>query len=295
MIIYIATYPRSGNWWIRSKIKENYGIVSTEIYLGKPAKDKKKSRIKNFIQGQAAYKKWVAWENQNSKFIKKHLMTWEYDKELIEEKTPINLWMYKEKGYREEYALVKGLGCILKYPAIRAYFSDQPNLYIIKTHDQPYDYYHRKEKVLQVIRNPGASYWSYVNFFRDVRNVTVDLDDMMQGKVGFGSWKIYHDNYIQTEKKLGNNYKKILFEEFKVNELEIVKSLGSFLERPLLSEEITPFENYQKRRPDLARKGTAFGWEENYTREQIELLWELHKDTMKYYGYSKPNFYLAKD
>lgn len=293
MIIYVATYPRSGNFWIRSKILENYGIMSTEIYLGKPPNNKKRGQEK-FIKGQESNEKWEEWENKNKKFIKNNLMNWEYDKKLIEEKVPLNLWIQKIKKYREEYALLKGHGCIIKYPAIRAYLSDQPYLYIIKTHEYPFDYYHEREKVLQVIRNPGASYWSYVNFFRDVRNVTVDLDDMIRGKVGFGSWKIYHDKYIQTEKKLGDNYKNIFFEEFKVNELEILKSLETFLERPLLSEEITPFEHYQKRRPDLARKGTAFGWEENYTREQLELLWDLHKNTMAYYGYREPNFDLAK-
>jgi hypothetical protein len=173
--------------------------------------------------------------------------------------------------------------------------SDQERLYVIKTHDHPFKKYHSGEKVLQVVRNPGASYWSYFKYLREIDKISLTMEDLIQGKVGFGSWKIYHDKYIMFEKILGKNYFRFLFEEFKEKELNVIRSLESFLDRPLLTEEITPFDYYRKKRPELARKGAAFGWEENYTREQLELLWDLHNNTMEYYGYPEPNFDLAKN
>jgi hypothetical protein len=295
MIIYVATYPRSGNFWIRSKIKENFGIMSTEIYLNNSLKKQRGIRTRKIIREQKANENWQKWVPRNGKFIRENLMGWEYDKKLIETKTPIKFWLHRENNYSEEFTLVRGLKDILKYPAIRAYLSDQECLYVIKTHEYPFSSYHTREKVLQIVRNPGAAYWSYNKFLQDVQNFNVNLKDMIKGKIGFGSWKIYHDKYIQAEQQLGNNYLRILFEDFKLNELETIKSLAPFLERPLINEDIIPFDHYKKQRPQLARKGTAFGWEENYTREDLTLLWDTHKDTMAFFGYEKPDFSLSKN
>ena len=269
--------------------------MSTEVYLNNSLKNTRGDRRRKIIREQKANEKWQKWVQENENFIRENLMGWRYEKKLIENKTPIKFWLHREKNYSEEFTLVRGLKDILKFPAIRAYLSDQEHLYVIKTHEYPFTSYQAREKVLQVVRNPGAAYWSYCKFLHDVRNMNVALKDMIEGKIGFGSWKIYHDKYIQAEKQLGKNYHRILFEDFKLNELETIKNLSPFLERPLIHEEIIPFDYYKQQRPELARKGTAFGWEEHYTREHLTLLWDTHKDTMAYFGYKKPDFSLSKN
>lgn len=266
--------------------------MSTEVYWNNSLRDGRKQKKR--IQEQETNEKWQQWVQHNEQFILENLMGWEYDKNLIELETPVKLWFYRMEGYSEDFVLVRGVREILKFPAIRAYLSEQERLFVIKTHEYPFSSYHPREKVLQVVRNPGAAYWSYCKFLHDIRNFDVDLRDMIEGKIGFGSWKIYHDKYIDVEKEIGENYRRVLFEDFKVNELEIIKSLAPFLERPLINDEITPFNYYKQQRPELARKGEAFGWEENFSRENLELLWDFHKDTMAYYGYEKPNLSLAK-
>ena len=169
----------------------------------------------------------------------------------------------------------------------RAELAESTEHFFVKIHAMPFSAYLPGEYVIQPIRNAGASCWSYYNYFHDVRKKPVSLNKVILGEEGFGHWNTYHQEWRKAAENLGDRYLKLYYEEM-FDELTVCKKLEALTGLPLLNTDFKPFAYYHHKRPNHARKGQAYGWEQNYSKEQLELLWQEHGEMMAYHGYPNP-------
>lgn len=282
MIYYIASYPRSGNSWIISLIANNFSRITTDIHSRQPD-----ANAFNRLAGN----------------IKK---LYNIDLKLpigIPRKRPElgelaeKLFLYETTRHSEIFrytGLIGGCQNLLTEEN-RSRLAADKDFFFLKTHLPPYDSYFPGEYVIQIIRNPGACFWSYYNFLKDVIHTHKSLTDIVNGNVGFGSWSDYHESWFQFVEKLGDHYLRLNYEKIVGAELSCCRNLSKFMNIPMLSEDIKPFDHYHEILPHLMRQGKATGWEQYYSKDQLNLLWQKHGGMMTLLGYATPDHRLGQD
>ena len=270
MIFYIASYPRSGNTWIRRLIANHFerfsvswhGDPSTEDLLAwlllKPDNDNNLVPYHSLLSPDN--------KNLNSDFVYYHPVR---DDSIL---------------YR---SLVPECKYILEDPGRRAELAESAEHFFVKIHAMPFASYLPGEYVIQPIRNAGACCWSYYNYFHDIWEKAVSLENVILGNLGFGHWNTYHKEWYKATETLGDRYLPLYYEEM-FDELATCKKLEAFTGLPLLHSDFKPFAYYHHLHPKHARKGQAYGWEKNYSKDQLELLWREHGEMMVYHGYPNP-------
>jgi hypothetical protein len=274
MIYYVASYPRSGNQWVRTLIQNQFGCLSSTVYYNKLFEGK---HVRQFdaILHSLNYELVPAPEGiPVSDALKPYLLY--YRRNAID---PGVCYPLLERGVKEILTV-----------EVRQELASNPHSFYLKTHDLPFAEYFPGEKVLQPIRHPGASLWSYYNFAHDVEKLNPTLDQVIKGKHGFGHWSRYHLAWLDCARQLKENYRRVRFEDLMNHELEFSHFLEPFLNLSIVSTEIEPFESYHARRPYLARSGKAEGWEQYYSQAQLKLLWREHGKVASRFGYASPDF-----
>jgi hypothetical protein len=273
MIVYIASYPRSGNLWVRSLISNQFKKLTTTIH-GK------------FREG-IAEKKWVHGE---SVLYGVFIQTEGLVKDLpldgpMALKGRIASYDFEDGRQLSQRTLIPGFVDIFT-EEVRRYLSDDEEYFFVKTHFSPPQTIFPGEYFVQVIRHPGASLWSYYKFLHELQDKKdVTVASVLRGNHGFGDWSAYHHNFNIVVPKLNGRFLRIRYEDLAENESAVCERLEGFLGLPILDNYYRPFEHYNKHRPNLARSGKAFGWEENFSLSELELLEELHGERMRELGY----------
>lgn len=278
MIVYIASYPRSGNFWLQNLFGNQFRRLSTNIH---EMSNDAYHRFTNFAKRYYGIEV-LSFENANTAQTKQ-----------------LSSWIVRYK-HPEETAICKAIlpGCLglLENIDVRSYLANDKDHYILKTHLPPYSDYLEGEYVLQIVRNPGACLWSYYNFKRDNLNRMDDnLAQIIKGDQDYGNWSIYYSNWMAAAKKIMPNYMLVRYEDIFNRELEICKKLEPFVGLSLESDALRSFDYYHKIRPSLTREGKADGWETNYSRKQLKELWKTHNKVMELYGYPEPNYELGTE
>jgi len=274
LIVYIASYPRSGNFWMQTLLGNQFKRPTTRM-------SSRHTREKTLQQ-------WIA---QNKKYYDIHVFDMNEDKS--SDGAELSSWMtrYTYSGTDEVHqALLPGCEKLVKEPAIRETLAKDKEYYFLKTHFLPYSDYYDGEFVIQVVRNTGASLWSYYNYKKDLQDYNGTLSDVILGKSAgrWRDWTTYHKKWLDATKRLGSHYLQVRYEDLFNREIEFCERIQTFLGLPIISTELRTFEFYHNIRPALTRKGKATGWEENFSREQIELLWNTHGAMMTHFGYQEP-------
>ena len=283
MIVYIASYPRSGNFWLQSLLGNQFQRVTTNIHEGQSKPD---------ILEQ--------WTRSRKRLFNIDVQPLSTDKNV--QYGELSDWMVSYKSPEEETAH-KGIlpGCLgsLNKMEIRDILAKDQEYYFLKTHFLPHNNYLEGEYVVQIVRNPGAVLWSYYNFKRDMRKeYDQDLTSFIhKGKNGtpWEGWSEYHVRWTRASKELKSRYMLIRYEDLFGKELEFCEDLQHFLGLTVQSKELKKFEFYHKIRPALSREGKAKGWEENYSKQQMRLLWSTHQQMMSRFGYPEPNYEMGND
>lgn len=281
MIVYIASYPRSGNMWVRGLITNQFKRMGTTIH--KPERNAEK------------FKSWANTENNLFGIHIEKLSA--SQQEAMCPVPPLRDWMvaYDFDGGKtlNHFSLAAGfIGIYSK--EIRRFLAEDKELYVIKTHLQPYNTYLPQEYVIQVIRHPGATLWSYYKFFNQVKKKNIPLLDVIAGKHGFGDWSIYHKNWNQVANLLGERMLRVKYEDLHVSEIDFVKRLERFLKLPLVDPNIKPFSYFQSVRPNVARSGKPSEWVDNYSEEAAHLLVHKHGKMMEYFSYDPSSLILKR-
>ncbi len=280
MIIYIASYPRSGNFWLQNLLGNQFKRLTTNIHEG--------------INRPNMLEQWI---NVNKRYY--DIDVYPLEDNDATKYGKLSSWMvgYKSPAEAQPH---KGIlpGCLelLNDVEIRNILANDEECYFLKTHFYPYSEYLDGEYVIQIVRNPGACLWSYYNFKRDMmKKQDVDLTSLIQSDSDYGSWSEYHLEWMEAARKLGSRYLSMHYEHLFGRELEYCERLQSFLDLYVASTELRSFDFYHELRPALTREGKAGGWEKNYSKDQLKLLWNTQHDMMTRFGYQEPNYDLGMD
>lgn len=291
MIIYIASYPRSGNSLTQRTIITYFERPITAI--------NPKSKKAEFFAGGGAYfvKNWrysvgptstscnkkirqLLWHKLNNRIFKIHdLNKWTalYD---------LNVPPYN-KNCRY---LLPGCKNVLTPKNRQLLAADRNSHIFLKTHKLPFRKYFEGEYVIQPIRHPGAVLWSYFNLMKaNHNNTTISLEKVIRGKVEFGSWSNYHQIWSQAIPLLNGRLIRIRFEDLLSDPLKVCAQISATIGLEYNQANIMPsFEELNQQDPQHFRAGQVRGWQEHYSCKQIQLLKSLHDSAMQQLGYEMP-------
>ena len=280
MIIYIASYPRSGNFWMQNLLANQFKRITTNIHEG--------------INNPNIFENW---KDANKKYY--NIDIYSLEKRDRAKYGAIANWIVGYKAPEDELAhkaILPGCLELLNRMEIRNILASDQELYFLKTHLYPHSRYLDGEYVIQIVRNPGACLWSYYNFKRDLmKKYDEDLSSLIHRDFDYGSWSQYHLDWANASDKLGPRYLLVRYEDLFDRELEFCKRLQPFLDLQVASTELRSFDFYHRLRPTLTRAGKVGGWEKNYSKDQLRLLWKTHCDVMTRFGYQEPNYALGME
>lgn len=233
MLIYLASYPRSGNAWSQALLKHYFNLSIYSVY---------------------------------SAHARERLLTQFGNDSLM-------------PGDIESAAFLT--------PTLRQRIAASDEIFVVKTHELPFTAFLANEKVLHIVRHPGAALWSYLHYLRDVDGVPADLDGVIKGDYGFGSWSVHMQQWLKAGCALKLNYLRYSYEQLHENAGAVCAQFAAFFDRPLLQPvgSLPDFEHFHKLRPNLARRGRPDEWETHFTPAQRLLLEQVHGATMQELGY----------
>jgi hypothetical protein len=276
MIIYIASYPRSGNLWVRSLISNQFKKLTTQIH----------GKVRS---GDTL----ATWFRSESRLYGATITTDDAAKEMPVDgpqalKGRMALYDFEGGANFSHRTLIPGFVDIFK-EEIRKYLAEDKEIYFVKTHFHLPAITFPGERVLQIIRHPGATLWSFYKFFqeRQGRN-DVTLQSVIMGKHDFGDWSEYYTHFKAIEPQLSGKLLMVRYEELAKSESEVCERMAQFFNLPIVDGVFRPFEFYKQKRPQVARSGTVSGWEQNFSQADWDLLIERHGKMMEAMGYSMP-------
>lgn len=177
---------------------------------------------------------------------------------------------------------------------VRREFAADPDVYFVKTHERPFAKYFPGEKVIYVVRHPGPVCWSYMSLLNheNADKGTIEdftLDEVVLGRVLFGSWSQFCETWLQALAALGTAAMTIDYAELKQSQHQVCLRIEEFTGLPYERREFLKFETVHQMNPVSARAGTLLGWETNYLHYQLRLLELMHGMTMRKLGYVMPS------
>lgn len=178
--------------------------------------------------------------------------------------------------------------------------------YFVKTHDLPYPEFFDGERVIQLVRHPGACLWSYFRMLVDhqiprmqnqvLRRAPLTIEAVTAGNAPQGDWSAYTNAWTAAGERLGTNFLRMRYEDVLSDHMAALRKIvdltvsrgGQRID--ILSDAPPNFELYRSRRPNMGLRGVSEGYEPFYTRRQLEALWSAHGALAETFGYTPPDF-----
>jgi hypothetical protein len=260
MIVYLATFPRSGNSLLQSLFVRNFRLPASQITSG---------------AGEAPPigRKW--------------------DHQVVEGRR----MTYNRLGKRWPFIASGPLDYFTD--AVRQELAALPEAIVLKTHFGPFDTYLPGEKVLQITRHPGPVTWSYFRYQADhalrrkkLRDVTVE--STIEGDDVFGDWTSYIRRWRTASERMASDaYLNLRYERVAADAPSAVAQMSEFVGLPARIDGYPSFDDYSAAHPGADLRGTDEGYERFMTRSQLERLWTRHGAEASALGYTEPNYSLA--
>ena len=150
----------------------------------------------------------------------------------------------------------------------------------------PYQECFKGEYVVQVVRHPSLVFESYHHFVNKNVKKDVSLNEVIMGKVPYGSWSEWHQQWEQVTPALEGQFLRLHFEDILKNPTQACQQIKELTGLEYDSQQaLTSFEELHKRSPNYFRSGKTKKTEQSYTSEQIGLLQKLHGVTIAQLGY----------
>ncbi len=106
------------------------------------------------------------------------------------------------------------------------------------------------------------------------------------GKVSYGSWSEWHQEWEKIIPALQNQFLRLRFEEILANPTQACEQIKELIGLNYNSEQkLTSFEKLNQLDPKYFRSGKTENKKHSYTPDQIALLQQLHGVTIAQLGY----------
>ncbi len=283
MLVYLATYPRSGNSLLQRILVHNFWRLP--------------SQMKASARHVPRIGKIAGWERRLAPAA-------------IADWPEAAVWTPYTALYRRKAADEPWRRQLLDIPAehltleLRQALAGESTPFFLKTHNLPFAAFLDGEAVIQVVRSPGPALWSY---FRLLVRQAIErgapawqappptLDRIIAGDVQFGGWSDYHAAWAKAGAALGERLLTLRFEGMSEDQSSVRTALHRFLRLPVMAEAPVDFEAYRSRHPDHGLRGTDEGYERCFSTDQLERLWALHGARAEALGYGPPGMANAGD
>lgn len=272
MIVYLASYPRSGNSLIQSIVTDYFHQLPTSLYPNNHTTPFPPSTTwaVNWRRGEAIEARvkrarpWLMWNEWLAV----------YD---LNEPPYTKNHRYLQEGSRKYFRRW-----------MRARLAAEKTLYFVKTHELPYRRFWPGEKVVQIVRHPGPVIRSYSNLSSNGPNIKVrrTVEDIIEGRVTYKTWNEYHRQWQDTAARLGHRYAMVYYEAAAENPLVLCEAIQRLTGLPYRQpDSAKQFEQLQSSNPVYYRFGSNRDWESYFTREQVARIYEINTPMMKHFKY----------
>lgn len=250
MIIYLASYPRSGNTLARNLITHYFGILTSSVY-----------------DDQIEYAGLDTYPLQPD----------EDDRFLIVSRSDAKPYKILKNGLRDYLT-----------DDFRQRLAGADDIYFLKTHELPFDSFYDGEYVITITRHPCAVLYSYYRYLIDIAERAVTQEDVILGRVQFGSWAYFVRRWRQAASSNSTNIFHIKYEDLVDNHttlIDIIKRITNL--KPIAQNQPFPeFESWHELRPDFYRKGDNNQWKNKFTDSLNRLVLRYHGIVMREFKYS---------
>lgn len=227
MIVWLISYPRSGNTLTRSVFKHFFGLGSFSIYGDK-------------------------WDIGSSPELSKLV------------------------GHRE--GDISNIGIAAQRAKKRPV--------LIKSHEGPNSTMSLEDLYIHIVRDGRDSNLSYYHYVKDfARRADVSLDDVISGRVRFGSWGHHTCRWYQATQF---NIMRFRFEDIVADVNGFAKRLEPLIGLPMNSEPFPEIDNFRRALPNFVRSGEIGGWRKAFTPQQLALFSDYNGVAMRLIGYWGP-------
>jgi hypothetical protein len=251
-LVYVSSYPRSGNTWLRNLIVHSLGRRVPSLYA--EAADNLPPEA-DAADGRA--------------FL---------------------TYALSAPAGGHARALRNGVGRLFD-EALRRGLARSFEPRFVKTHDLPYAAFVPGEAVVHAVRHPCAVFSSYQHYLRDFAAPGAPaptLEDVIRGDVAFGSWSTHTARWLDAAAGLGDAFVLVRYEELAARPEEVCARIAALTGLPQLASAASfpPFEEWQRRSPAFYRSGQGERWRSEFTPDHLSLVQDLHGETMARLGYS---------
>ncbi len=256
MLIYLASYPRSGNYWVRNLLFHYFGRRSASIYRDDYFGDH------NLIVSEDG-----SFESLFYEYAHPH----DQDQKL--------------------HCLMSDCGKVLT-KAVRQQLAAEDEAFFVKTHELPFADYFEGERAIHIVRHPGAVMWSYFNYLLDEgASPELTLEHVIESRVFGGSWATHTERWCGLAGELGGGYLRLRYEALFEGHADFVEKVQRLtgIDAAENPAPFPDFEYWRSRDPTKFRSGEIGEWESQFSGAQVSLVWALHGETMKVLGYPLPD------
>jgi len=198
-------------------------------------------------------------------------------------------YIYPVDSSLTEFArsLRSDLGRIFSDEVRRRVASSFPSVFL-KTHELPYPSYFDREAVIYVVRHPAAVVWSYFNYLRDHGPAPgISLEDVIRGRVPFGSWSEHVTAWLEASAKLGDRLILSRFEELAANHEPLLDRIAALTGLRIVeaTASFPTFSYWHEIAPQFYRAGDDDTWKAHLGARDLDLIQSLHGPAMARLGY----------
>ena len=253
MLVYLSSYPRSGNTWVRQLVRHYFGHQAASIYpepQGAPNLE---------IRSDGTFELFSTYE------------------------VP-----YPPGTLRR--MLVNACGPVLSED-LRQQLALSEEIFFLKTHERPFGHYFPGEYVVHIMREPGAVFWSYYNFLRNnepAQYSRLSLNQVIKGYVPFGSWSDHTRLWLAAAEQLGACFMLYTYEDLSTKpETEFCDRVTAFTGVPyrMTKRPLPSLEHWHQEAPTLYRKEKSVAWKQHFSAAQLHRILKLHGQIMRRLGY----------
>ena len=272
MILYLASYPRSGNSLLQSILERYFQLPSSTVYYRQPTSYLRYPSRKPLWENWREYRPESSKRSPRDRFYTKWLM-------LYDQKPPLQKHgrLFIKRGCKNALS-----------PLTRRWLADEQDWFVIKTHERPFNLYFKGEFILQPLRHPGAVLRSYIRLIRSRGGIHKlrSLRQIIRGWTKQGSYANYHQDWMSTIKKNPGQGLRVKYENILANITDELKRISTFLSLEYdHGATLSDFKDLQSGNPKMYGFGSNEDWESSFSGREKILFWKRNRDVMLEMGY----------